>query len=149
MHPAIDDRLFRLLLITPVSLHDGIAAGADFTWLAPWKDLMCLWMSNLDLNVWAGAANCCSFLEFRIILVTNRDDWGSLSHSIALGQVLDAELFRDAIHQGLGGAGPGYKAGAERFNIVLLLFLPILLKVGNEHGWYSIDSSALMLGYCL
>jgi hypothetical protein len=112
MHPPIDYRLFRLFLISPVALHDGIATGAHFTWLTPWKDLMCLWMSNLDLNVWAGAANCCSFLEFLIILVTNRDDWGSLSHSIALGQVLDSELFRNTVHQGLGGTGSGYESGA-------------------------------------
>ena len=80
---------------------------------------MSLRMSYLYLNVRAGATNCSRFLEFLIIFVTDRDDWGSLSHSIALGKVLYAELLRDAIHQGLGAAGPSYEASAERSNIVL------------------------------
>lgn len=110
---------------------------------------MSLRMSYLDLNVRAGATNRCRFLEFRIILVTDRDDWGSLSHSIALGKVLDAELLRYAIHQGLGATRPSYEASAERFDIVLLLILRILLKVGNEHSWDPVDSSALVLRYGL
>jgi hypothetical protein len=110
---------------------------------------MCLRMSYLYLNVGAGATDRCRFLEFRIILVTDRDDWGGLSHSIALGQVLDAELLRYAIHQGFGAAGPSYEARAERFNIVLLLILRILFKVGNEHSRDPVDSSALVLRYGL
>ena len=143
VHPAVDHRFKRALLVAPVAVHHGIAAGAQFALLAH-RHRVAQRVDQLDLEVRLHPSDGADAALQRVGGIALERHRAGLGHAVGDRDLVHVHFLDDPLHHFDRAGRAGHAARAQAAQVVLRKVGMVELR--DEHRRHAVQRGAAFGG---